>query len=406
MKTVQHMLNSSKQNISQTLGQEGKILTTLLPNMKNIIGSPSDSVLEDVESSGALARILFFLRQFIHCLAKPEHPVILLLDDLQRADLSSMELIRHVLTGGSDLTSFMLIACYRNNELSSEHPLQVEMRAIEECGIQISHINLGTLSQNATEKLVADALSTTPIEARTLALMVHSKTTGNALFVRQFLMNLQDEGLLSFSLSLSQWVWDAEAISAKTITGSVADLMTDRMLRYPAEVLRCLKLAACIGYRCERSTLEMLGADDTDLSMILALTVAITDGLLIETGEYLTFSHDQIQQAAYNLATEEEQTALHLQIARLLRKRASNAYLDEIIFTVVDQYHRGRNLIEGREEKTDVANLHFIAGDKARSTFSFPTAAELFIRAMGFVDEKHWSTDYTLMLNLWTAAAK
>lgn len=395
-----------KQNISQTLGQEGKILTTLLPNMANIIGSPSDSVLEDVESSGALARILFFLRQFIHCLAKPEHPVILLLDDLQRADLSSMELIRHVITGGSDLTSFMLIACYRDNEVSSEHPLQVEMRAIEECGVQISHISLGTLSQNATEKLVADALITTPIEARSLASMVHSKTTGNALFVRQFLMNLQDEGLLSFSLSLRQWIWDAEAISAKTITGSVADLMTDRMHRYPAEVLRCLKLAACIGYRCERSTLEMLGTDDTDLSMILALTVAVTDGLLIESGEYLSFSHDQIQQAAYNLATEEEQTALHLQIARLLRKRASNAYLDEIIFTVVDQYHRGRNLIEGREEKTDVANLHFIAGNKARATFSFPTAAELFIRAMGFVDEKHWSTDYTLMLNLCTAAAE
>ena len=394
-----------KQNINQSLGQEGKILTTLLPNLTNITGPPDDSVLEDVESSGALARILFFLRQFTFCLAKQEHPVILLLDDLQRADSSSMELIRHIITG-SDLTSFMLIACYRDNEVTSEHPLQVEMRAIEECGVQINHVNLGALSQKATEMLVADALSIMPIEARSLAKTVHSKTTGNALFVRQFLMNLQDEGLLSFSLSLRQWVWDAEAISAKTITGSVADLMTDRMLRYPAEVLRCLKLVACIGYRCERSTLEMLGTDDTDLSMILALTVAVTDGLLIESSKHLTFSHDQIQQAAYNLATEEEQTTLHLHIARLLHKRASKAYLDEIIFTVVDQYHRGRDLIEGREEKTDVASLHFIAGDKARATCSFPTAAKLFIRAMGFVDEKHWGTDYMLMLNLWTAAAE
>ena len=377
-------LQATKERLESALGSEMNVLMSVIPSLGAIVGS-QESELPDLTGVSAFMRFLFCVRQLIKCVSCKEHPVVLVIDDLQWADPFSLSLLEAI-ASDADISSFLLVACYRDREVAEGHPLLKTFRSIENSGATVrNEMHVDGIDRSSVSTLVSDALRSMPSQARPLANLIHGKTGGQPLFVIQFLKSLYEEGLLRYSASSRQWNWDAETISEKTVADTVAEIMTGKMLRYSEEVLMSLKLAACLGHEFDTKTLDLLGPEDSDHSrgptMSDNLNIAVLDGLLIRSHNVESttyrFSHDQIQHAAYSLISLDEQAALHLQIARLLLSKTDADDIDSMLFIVVDQFGRGLSLISDRREKTQVAQLFSRAGEKALSFFAH-TAAAMF----------------------------
>ncbi len=168
----------------EALGPNGQLMVNLIPEVEFVIGKqPPVAELPPQEARG---RFQLVFRRFLGAFARPEHPLALFLDDLQWLDTATLELLERLITD-PDVRHVLLIGAYRDNEVSSSHPLMRTLAAIRDAGARPQEIVLAPLGLDDVERLVADALHCGPNSAGPLALLVYEKTGGNPFFAIQFL---------------------------------------------------------------------------------------------------------------------------------------------------------------------------------------------------------------------------
>jgi hypothetical protein len=104
------------------LGRNGQVIADLVPELSLLIG-PQPPV-PPLPPSEAENRLQFVFCGFLGIFAGAEHPLTIFLDDAQWADTASLRLLQHVLTH-PDTRYLFVIAAYRDNEVSSSHPLML-----------------------------------------------------------------------------------------------------------------------------------------------------------------------------------------------------------------------------------------------------------------------------------------
>src|SRR5262249_23069208 len=70
--------------LNEALGAHGRLVVELVPELKPIIGEPPPA--PDLPPQQARRLFQLALRRFVGAFAKPEHPLVLFLDDLHWAD--------------------------------------------------------------------------------------------------------------------------------------------------------------------------------------------------------------------------------------------------------------------------------------------------------------------------------
>ncbi len=182
----------------------------------------------------------------------------------------------------------------------------------------ITYLALESLGLDHIIHFLVDSLHHDRITLRPLAELIWRKTDGNPFFVRQFLHALFQEGWLRFDTDHQVWQWDMSQIEGMDITTNVVDLMLRKLHRLPISTQQILCLAACIGHQFDGHTLAILH-HTTPSDTLDNLLPALREGLIEATGTIYTFSHDRVQQAAYQVMNETEKSAAHLRIGRQLR---------------------------------------------------------------------------------------
>ncbi|MCB1179580.1 MAG: AAA family ATPase, partial [Leptospiraceae bacterium] len=86
----QKELNSWKEKILTALGNIGKVIIEVIPELEIIIGKQPD--VPEVSPEQSVNRFNYAFTQFIQVFTKKEHPLVLFLDDLQWADQASLSL--------------------------------------------------------------------------------------------------------------------------------------------------------------------------------------------------------------------------------------------------------------------------------------------------------------------------
>ncbi len=398
-------LGALRDDLRAALGDEGRVITNMLPNLELIIG-PQPPIPE-IGGSESRNRFNYLFRKFVRALCAPAHPVVIFIDDLQWADSASLDLLQVLLTD-PECGHLMLVCAYRENEVSAAHPFIRAVEAIRETGLTPELIRIGNLTEDDLGAMLAGALGAAREDVAPLAALTQEKTHGNAFFATEFLKSLAAERLLAFDPDAGRWRWDAKLIGQRNIAENVVDLMAAKVRRLDPAVQETLRLASCIGSRFDLDTLSVLRRCDP-LEEAALLKIALGAGLLVQLdATNYKFSHDRVQQAVYSLIPEAERTTVHLEIGRLLLANTPEAGLEARIFDIANQLNSGRSAIHARPEQIELAALNLKAGARAKLNSAFPTALQYFETGIALVElgAEPWKEAPALMRELYTESAE
>jgi PAS domain S-box-containing protein len=388
-------LSGWRDALLEALGANGRLMVDLVPELKLIIGEqPPVPELEPQQTQG---RFQLVLRRFIDVFARPEHPLALFLDDLQWLDAATLDLLEDLLTR-SDLQSLMLVGAYRDNEVTASHPLMRKLDAAKAAGGKIVEIRIAPLAQEHLRQLIGDALHCEPVRAAPLAQLVHEKTAGNPFFVIQFLSALAEEGLLTFHPESAQWSWDLDRAYAKGYTENIADLMSAKLTRLPADTQAALQMLACLGNTAQIATVSLVL--DAPERVEASLLEAVRQELIQRLETSYRFTHDRVQEVAYALIPEQERAAVHLQIGKRLLERTQPEELDEKLFEIVNHLNSGVELITDPADRARLADLNAAAGRRARASIAYSTARNFFAAGAAILPEETWDSRYDFKFGL------
>ncbi len=244
--TSEAEVNRWRHALLEALGPNGQLIVNLIPEVEFVIGKQPP--VADLPPQEARSRFQLVFRRFLGAFSTAQHPLALFLDDLQWLDAATLEVLERLVTD-PDVRHVLLIGAYRDNEVSSSHPLMRTLAAIRDAGAKPQEIVLASLGPDDVGRLVCDSLRCEAADP--LAQLVHEKTAGNPFFTIQFITELQEEGLLRFEPSAAAWRWDIGRILAKGYTANVVDLMVGKLNRFPEATQESLKHLACLGNSAE-----------------------------------------------------------------------------------------------------------------------------------------------------------
>jgi PAS domain S-box-containing protein len=391
-----------RHSLQETLSPNGQLIINLIPEVEFLIGKQPP--VPDLPPREAQNRFQLVFRRFLGAFARPEHPLALFLDDLQWLDAATLELLERLITD-PDVRHLMLVGAYRDNEVSSSHPLTRTLAEIRKAGARMQEIVLAPLGLDDVGRLVADPIHCERHAARPLAQLVHEKTGGNPFFAIQFLTALAEEELLTFGPDAAAWTWDLERIRAKGYTDNVVDLMVGKLKRLSGATQTALQQLACLGNVVEIATLSLVFGESEE-EIHTSLLEAARTGLILRLKGSYAFLHDRIQEAAYVLIAEGERARAHLRIGRVLLASMTAEGLAERSFDVANQLNRGAALLIDRDEKAQVATIDLRAGRKSKASAAYASAREYFSAGMTLLDERDWGSQYELTFSLWLERAE
>ncbi|MEH2337744.1 AAA family ATPase [Nostoc sp.] len=401
-------LTTWKKRIQAALGNNGRLIADLIPELKLIIGEQSH--IPELGPAESQNRFNLVFQNFISVFAQKEHPLTIFLDDMQWADTATLNLIQTIITG-STIQYLCFILAARYNEIDIVYPLNLMMEKVRQYGARITEIILTPLNLIYVNQLIADTLHSSAERVEPLAQLIIQKTDGNPFFVNEFLKTLHQENLLNFDRQHGVWQWNLAQIEAQGITDNIVSLMIGRMQKLPLPTQQVLKLASCIGNRFDLEVLAIVGEQSIEKTAN-ALVEAILRGLIIpiesdeSTQKNYRFYHDRVQQAAYALIADESKLAVHLTIGRLLLKNASPEQVSEQIFDLVNQLNLAVNLISEQTEKDELVRLNLIAGKKAKASTAYTPAKIFFSVAMNLLAENAWIEQYEQTFTLFKEQAE
>jgi predicted ATPase/signal transduction histidine kinase len=381
-----------REALQEALGANGLLIAALIPELELVIGKQPP--VPDLSPQDAQRRFQTVLQRFIGVFARPEHPLVLFLDDLQWIDAATIDLLENLLAQ-RDSRHLLLIGAYRDNEVESPHPLRAKLEAIRRAGAPVHDIVLGPLSDADLVQLITDSLHCGPKRARPLIQLIRLKTGGNPFFAIQFLYALEEEALLIFDHANSRWAWDLERIHAKQYTDNVVDLMVAKLHRLPADTLAEICQLACVGSSATFALLATICQSSPE-SLHKSFGEAVRAGLVVRSADAYAWRHDRIQEAAYSMIPDAARTEAHLRIGRLLLAHTSPEERDAIIFKMVGQFNRSTALLRSPEEREQVAQLNLLAGKRAKNATAYSAALTYFAVGRALLAEDCWTRQYPL----------
>ena len=226
--------------------------------------------------------------------ASEDQPVVLVFEDLQWADKGSLLLLQHLIAADHAMR-VLIVATYRDSELSRTHPLVETLAALHRQS-GVSRIELTGLDDTGVLSLMEAAAGQPMDDAGvTLAHAVHSETDGNPFFVREVLRHLSEIGAI-FQDDAGRWTAQGppEQIA---LPESVRVVIGARVGRLGPAAEHVLSVAAVIGRDFDLELLaRATSITEEDLLDVLdaAAAAALVRELANAAGRYI-FAHALIQ---------------------------------------------------------------------------------------------------------------
>jgi diguanylate cyclase (GGDEF)-like protein/PAS domain S-box-containing protein len=373
------------ETIQQALGGLGRLLTNLVPELGLLLGEQPD--VPEISPLEAPHRFATVLRRFLGVFCRPEHPLVLFIDDWQWADALSLTVLEQ-LQLQAELRYILLIVCYRDNEVDARHPLSASLEQLELCGEALQALPVSNLGLDDVKRIVSDALIPEVRRLESLGERIFTTTQGNPFFVRSLLETLYDRGELWFDVDDAGWNWQPRSGLLEQEQRDVTDLFSWRLQHYPDECRHLLSVAACMGHQFRMDYLALV-LDSSTRDCLDGLAPALAQGVIVEqegaSGMVYRFLHDRVQQACHGLLGAQQLPAVRLNIGRLLYERLDPVQKAEQVIEITDHFNAGQELISASEEFERLIDLNMAAGARSRAATAYQSALGFFRRADGLL---------------------
>ncbi|MEU8083092.1 BTAD domain-containing putative transcriptional regulator [Micromonospora sp. NPDC049101] len=264
-------------------------------------GGPGEPAVTDGPSDPAVAR--FRRHRAVAALVSAvadRAPLLLVLDDLHRADGDTLDLLTGLLTGPQPTTGPVLVlGTYRATEISPELTATLARVA----GLEPVREYLGGLSAEATGEL-ARAVAGSELDPPTVRL-IHHRSGGNPFFVRE---------LAQLSASAGQ-----AALAA--VPPGVRDVIRHRLAQLPAPTRTVLRQAAVLGRDLDPEVLGALAGDPA--ALLDAVDRGLQAGFLTEQEPEgrLRFTHILVRDTLYADLSAPRRAAWHGAVAEAMQRQ-------------------------------------------------------------------------------------
>ncbi len=393
-----------------SLGMYRGALVQIVPELSLILDDVSRA--SDPEALTANYQRQYFIdgiTALVKTVASAEHPLVIALDNLHWLDSASLDLFDPLFVK-QQVPHVMLIGAYRIKELSDEHPIRTAVRALAEQHDELTLIRLDALGTDDIASMISATLFRPTEEVVGLAEIIHTKTGGNPLAIREFLASIYNEGLVKFDRHYREWSWDMEPIVQRGPSDNVSALLAGRISDISPSYLTLLKAAACIGNQFDINTLATaVDLPDQQIEEILAR--ATQDGYLLQDpgsehdGGYI-FAHERIHQAAYAMLAAPERYAIHTRIGNALLETDSRE-ANGRIFDIVNQLNNSFEAPDSQAiDPEKLSELNALAGEQAKRTADYRASFQYFRTAIALLAQRVWQDpDLGLRLHLEAAEA-
>ncbi|CAJ1940791.1 unnamed protein product [Cylindrotheca closterium] len=409
--------------LEQKLGEESSLLCHLIPELKGIMydqpQEPSDTTggavhLDVEELENGLDRLRYAFRILIRALSAEFAPLVLLLDDLQWADVSSLQVLDFVISDTQNPNPIMILGCYRSDEVDENSLLYNKIQSLRDkssrFAFAMTEITVEPFSAIEVEKIIIMAVgSHSSEETLKLSEVCVKRTLGNPFFVLEFLKMLRNEGLIAYNEPSQKWTWDLERIEDATMsTANVVVLLQERMRKLSGQMQAFLQYAAHLGSSFSEETIKIIWQTygrrvaEGEMEAVPKLLQLVVDGNYLEKldATHYRWVHDKVQEAALYLAGTLRE-AHHLDIGTSLYYCLEAKQLEEDLFNVVDLINKG-NI----RKRPEFASVNLRAAEKARGISAFAAAAKYAAHGIELLKDTRWSQNRQLTLRLYTIGAE
>jgi adenylate cyclase len=331
-----------------------------------------------------------------------EHPVLLLLDDLQWADTASIGLLFHI---GRRLEGarVLIAGAYRPEEVAlgrdgERHPLE---KALAESKRSFGDvwIDLGQVEEGESREFVDRFLETEPNRLREpfrQALVRHTK--GHPLFTIELLRAMRERGDLVRDGD-GAWI-QGPTLDWEMLPPRVEGVIEERVGRLGEELREILAIASVEG---EEFTAQVVARvqETGERQLLRALSQQLEkrhrlvreQGVLTVDRRRLSryrFAHALFQRYLYNDLSKGERLLLHGEIAAALEELYAGR--EEEIAAQLAQHYA---MVGDAEREQRYARL---AGERAAAGYAHAEAVRHLSRALELTPEKDYAARYAILL--------
>jgi len=320
-------------------------------------------------------RLFEAVSQFVTNISK-ETPLLVVLDDLQWTDPSSL-LLLHYLARGVQKTSLLLLGAYRSTDIDDKHPLTPVLAELKREHLQQS-VSLKRMSEEDTSEMVKQILEQDDIPPE-FCKMVYEKTRGNPFFTEEVIESLKEEEVIC----REEGRWKFKEVSTIEFPKSVRNIIKARLGRLDEDCQNVLTMASFIG---NDFTLEAICAvTGMDKNTLLRLMDKLfKTGLIKERvvrGEGIcSFADMLVRDVVYEEVSPLTRKELHSAVGCALEK----------VYTKTIDEHSGELASHYLEsgEKDKALNYFLKAAQKAATIYANVETASYLHSALRLLEEK------------------
>lgn len=405
MTLSEEAVQKKRKAILNAVGRNGQLIIDVIPELGKIIGDQPEP--ENVAPLEARNRFIHVFQRFVRSVADLADPIVLFLDDLHWADGTSLQLMESVLCD-IELEHVLFIGCYRDIEGERNSYLDPFLKRLQQNRNDVNQVGLKPMDDEYIAMLIEETVSVDSDESNDLVDLIARRTHRNPLFIREFIVDMYEEGVINCVHSecdsgKNPWHIDMEAALNTGFSDGIVELLQKRIRKLGHAALTSLGVAACIGTQFSE---ELIAAvlKQTVADIRICLKQALDQGLLVRVNDGFKFTHDCAREAAYALNDPEKRTEIHYAIGKMMlsdwrRHKQSD------IFRIVTQLNLACKLISG-EEKQELIRLNIAAGQRAKRLTAYPAARDYFNTGIMLLGETAWYHQYALALEIHSEAAE